>query len=341
MDVSQPQPVNEISAQAPSGRISWTRLLRLFGTLIAFLIIVGVFWWQRPTTFMTVNNWLNITQQVSILGVLAFTMTVVMVVGDFDLSVGTMASLVSIVVGTLFQHDLPMEAVLAGALTVGALGGLFNGLLVSYLGISPFVATLGTMTIFGGLAFHISGGSTIFGRVIPEAFVDFGRAGISLGMLSGQRVTLPNLTLIALLVLVTIWVILGQTVYGRRLYAIGGNMEAARLAGVRVRRLRMTTFVFSGLGAAIAGIMLTSRLASANPRQGDPFMLTAIAAVFLGMTMSEEGEPNVLGTMIGVLMLGVLVNGLTQLNVNTYIQQILTGGIIILAVTLSSLVRRS
>lgn len=329
------------ATSAPAVRnIPWLRLLRRFGTLLGFVVIVAFFSWQRPTTFMTVRNWLNITQQVSILGVVACTMTVVMVLNDFDLSVGTMASLVGIVAGTLLRDGSSLEVALALAVLVGMVGGVFNGLIVSYVGISPFVATLGTLTMFNGLSLYISGGTTIFGRVIPEALSNFGRGGIHLGTIDGQAVDLPNLTIVMLVVLVIVWLMLEQTIFGRRLYAIGGNMEAARLAGVRVRVLRLLAFVISGFGAAIAGLMLFSRLASANPTQGDGLMLRAIASVFLGMTMSEEGEPHVLGTLLGVLILGVLANGLTQLQIDTYIQQILTGGIIILAVTLSSLSRR-
>lgn len=321
--------------------ISWSRYLRTFGTLLGFLVIVVFFWWQKPDTFMTVGNWLNITQQVSILGVLAFAMTVVMVVGDFDLSVGTMASLVGIVIATMFQNGQPIWLSVLVALFVGILGGLLNGLLVSYVRISPFVATLSTMTIFGGAALLISNGSTIFGRAIPEAFSAFGNEGIPIGQINERPVDFPFLTIVTLLTLLIVWVVLEQTVFGRRLYAIGGNMEASRLSGVRVRALRLLAFVISGLGAALAGIMLTSRLASANPKQGDGLMLTAIASVFLGMTMSEEGEPHVLGTLLGVLILGVLANGLTQMKVDSYIQQILTGAIILLAVSVSSLSRRS
>lgn len=335
-----PTPAETASPSTPR-RIAWGRLLRNFGTLLGFLLVVAFFSWQRPATFMTVRNWLNITQQISILGVVAFTMTVVMVLNDFDLSVGTMASLVGITAGMLFQAGQPIPVAVGVGLGVGMLGGLFNGLLVSYIGISPFVATLGTLTMFNGLSLYASGGTTIFGRVIPEAFSDFGRGGISLGLIAEQEVRLPNLTILTLIVLVLVWIVLEQTVFGRRLYAIGGNMEAARLGGVQVRLLRLIAFVISGLGAAIAGLMLFSRLASANPTQGDGLMLNAIAAVFLGMTMSEEGEPHVLATLLGVLILGVLANGLTQLQIDTYIQQILTGAIIILAVTLSSLSRQS
>lgn len=316
-------------------RLSISRGLRAFGTLLGFLVIVVVFWSQKPTTFMTVGNWLNITQQVSILGVIAFAMTVVMSLGDFDLSVGTMASLAGIIAAILFQQGQPIIVAVTAALGAGVVGGILNGFLVSYVGISAFVATLGSLTVFGGLALYISGGSTIFGRAIPKDFSAFGNGGIPIGSFS-----LPNLTLLALVVLALVWVVMEQTVFGRRLYAIGGNREAARLGGVRVKSLRLLAFVVTGIGAAVAGLMLASRLASANPKQGDGMMLNAIAAVFLGMTMSEEGEPHVLGTLLGVLILGVLANGLTQMNIDSYIQQMLTGGIIILAVTLSSLSRR-
>jgi ribose transport system permease protein len=321
-------------------QITWAQILRRFGTLIGFLLIVAFFTWQKPDTFLTVRNWINITRQMSILGVVSFTMTIVMVLGDFDLSVGTMASLAGTITGTLLQNEQSLGVALALALTAGIAGGAVNGLLVSYIGISPFVATLGTLTIFNGLALYISDGRTIFGRAIADPFNDFGTGGIHLDTIDGQEIMLPNLTIIALVALIIVWGLLAQTVYGRRLYAIGGNMEASRLAGVRVRLLRLSAFIISGLGAAVAGLMLVSRLESANPTQGDGLMLNAIAAVFLGMTMSEEGEPNALGTLVGVLILGVLANGLTQLQINTYVQQFLTGAIIIFAVTLSSLSKR-
>ena len=158
-------------------------------------------------------------------------------------------------------------------------------------------------------------------------------------LLARFEITIPNLTLVALGVLLVVWVFLEQTVYGRRLYAIGGNAEAARLAGVRIRPLRLAAFGLSGLGAAAAGLMLASRVASANPTQGAGLMLDAIAAVFLGMTMSDEGQPRVIFTLLGVLMLGVLGNGLTQMNVDSYVREMITGSIIIAAVAASSLGR--
>lgn len=317
------------------------QFLRRYGTLLGLLTIVGVFWGLRPTTFMTIGNWINITQQVSILSVVAFTSTVVMVTGAFDLSVGALASLAGVVAAVLMSGGMAVPLALALTLAVALAAGLLNGLLVAYLRITPFVATLGTLTTFGGLALMASDGTTIFGSAIPDAFGAFGRGGLALGEAGGRAVLLPNLTLVAAGVFVIVYVLLSHTTFGRRLYAIGGNREAARLSGIRVRLLSLLAFVVSGLGAGIGGLMLASRLASANPGQGDGLMLNAIAAVFLGITMSEEGEPHVFGTLVGVLILGVLANGLTQLQINSYVQQVLTGTIIILAVALGSLSRRT
>lgn len=328
-------------AAMQSQPIQWRRWLRRLGTPLGFLLLVLFLAWQRPQTFLTVPNIINITQQVSILGVIAFTMTIVMVMGDFDLSVGAMASLSGVVAAVLFRDG---NAVLVGvmvALGVGMIGGLINGVVISYVGVSPFIATLGTLTIFAGLARIISEGKTISGRAIPAEVGDFARAGIPLGTINEQAVQIPSLTIVAFLVLVAVWLLLEQTVLGRRLYAIGGNREAARLGGVRVKFLRLIAFVFTGGGAALAGLMLMSRLTTANPIQGEPYMLTAIASVFLGMTMSEEGEPHVIGTLVGVLILGVLNNGLTQLGIDAYVQQVLTGAIIVAAVVLSSLSGRN
>ncbi len=327
--------MNGLDAKQPAGdTISPGVFLRRYGTLIGFLLIVLFFWTQRPQTFMTAPNWINITRQMSILGVVAFTSTIVMVTGDFDLSIGALASLVGIVAGTVFQGGGTVAEAVALGLLVGVAGGVLNGMLVAYVGISAFVATLGTLTAFRGLALYISGGASIYGRAIPAEFSSFGRGAIPLG--AGGGLALPNLTILALLIFFFVFVFLNYTVAGRRLYAIGGNMEAARFGGVRISRLRLLSFVISGLGAAVAGLMLFSRLSTAHPTQGEGLMLQAIAAVFLGMTLSEESQPNVGGTLIGVLILGVLANGLTQMQIDTYIQQISTGVIIILAVTLSS-----
>lgn len=303
------------------------RRLRRYGTLAGFAAIVAAFALLLPDTFLTARNLLNISQQVSMLAVVAFAMTVVMAMGDFDLSVGSMASFAGVTAAAMFQAGHGVAAGVAAALAVGLAGGLVNGLLVAWVGILPFVATLGTLTIFSGAAFVVSDGRTIFGRDIPEAFAAFARGGVEVA-----GITLPALTLVAVAAFAAVWVLLEHTAFGRRLYAIGGNAEAARLAGVPVARLRIAAFAVTGLGAAAAGLMYASRVASANPTQGAGLMLDAIAAVFLGMTMSEEGEPRVHGTLVGVLILAVLANGLTQLRVDSYVREILVGAIILAAV---------
>jgi ribose transport system permease protein len=308
------------------------RFLSRFGTPLGFLLLIAFFWFELPDTFFTWRNLINVSQQMSMLAVVSATMTVVMAMGDFDLSVGSIASLAGIVAALAFAAGAPPWLAVPLALAVGLAAGLVNGLLVAYVGILPFIATLGALTVFSGLAFRLSGGKTIFGSAIPASFGGFARGGLTLGGL-----TIPNLTLVAAAALFLVWLLLEQTVLGRRLYAIGGNAEAARLAGVRIKPLRLAAFGLSGLGAAAAGLMLASRVASANPTQGAGLMLDAIAAVFLGMTMSENGEPRVPFTLIGVLMLGVLGNGLTQLDVDSYVRDIITGSIIVVAVAAGSL----
>ena len=317
-----------------------TATLRRYGGVLAMLAIFAFFALNLPETFLTARNLINITQQVSMLAVVAATMTVVMVIGDFDLSVGAMASLAGVVAAVLFVQGWPVPMAVAAALAVGLIGGLINGFMVSFVGILPFVATLATLTIFSGAAFIISDGRTIFGRDIPEAFSGFARNGLALGEVDGRLLVLPNLTLVALAVVASVWVVLEQTSYGRRLYSIGGNREAARLAGIPVTALRFSAFAFTALGAALAGLMTASRVASANPTQGDGLMLTAIAAVFLGMTLTRDGQPRVLATLAGVLVLGVLDNGLTQMRVDSYVREVMVGLIILTSVGVSALSQR-
>ncbi|KAA9009987.1 ABC transporter permease [Histidinibacterium aquaticum] len=316
------------------------QVARRFGGVAGMLAVIAFFAINLPETFLTPRNLLNISQQISMLTVVAATMTVVMVMGDFDLSVGSMASLSGVVAAILFTQDWSVPAAVGVALAVGLAGGLFNGIVVSVVGILPFVATLATLTVFSGLAFVVSDGRTIFGRDIPPGFGDFARGGPVIGMADERALVLPNLTLVAIAVVLVIWIVLEQTSYGRRLYAIGGNRDAARLAGIPVVPLRLSAFAFTGVGAALAGLMYASRVASANPTQGDGLMLTAIAAVFLGMTLTRDGQPKVLATLAGVAVLGVLDNGLTQMRVDSYVREVLVGAIILFAVGLSALGRR-
>lgn len=313
------------------------QFIRSYGTLACFALLVVLFWVLLPGTFGTPRNLFNITQQVSMLAVTAFAMTIVMAMGDYDLSVGSMASLAGIVAAVTFKEFDAAGLALVAALLVGFLGGALNGFLVSYLGILPFVATLGTLTVFSGLAFLLAGGKTIFGSDIPASFGVFARSGIPVWKQGEAIIAIPNLTVVAAVTFLAVWFLLQKMVFGRHLYAMGGNSEAARLAGIAVKRTRLIAFALSGLAASVAGLMYMSRVASANPTQGSGLMLDAIAAVFLGMTMSANGEPRVLNTLAGVLFLGVLSNGLTQLSIDSYVRDILVGSIIIAAVAVSGL----
>ena len=221
--------------------------------------------------------------------------------GDFDLSVGAMASLAGVVAAALFVAGLVRSpAAVAVALAVGLAGGLLNGVLVSLVGILPFVATLATLTIFSGAAFMVSGGRTIFGRDIPEAFGNFARGGLQIGTIDDRALVFPNLTILALGVILAR---LGRAgTDDLRPPPLRHRRQCrGRAAGRRAASpwLRLTAFAFTGVGAAVAGLMYASRVASANPTQGDGLMLTAIAAVFLGMTLTRDGQPRVLATIGG------------------------------------------
>jgi ribose transport system permease protein len=310
--------------------------VQAYGTLACFVGLIIFFAIALPGTFFTGRNLLNITQQLSMLAIVAFTMTMVMAMGDFDLSVGSMASLAGVVAAVTFRSTESVVLCIAFAVLAGLVGGAINGFLVAYVGILPFVATLGTLTMFSGMAFLLGGGKTIFGGDIPTAFPAFAKGGIPLWTSGEQVLLLPNLTLVAVAVFALTWFVMEKRAFGRHLYAMGGNAEAARLAGVPVKNVRAAAFAIAGLGAATAGLLLVARVASANPIQGAGLMLDAIAAVFLGQTISRNGAPRVFGTLIGVLMLGILTNGLTQLSVDSYVRDILVGAIIIAAVAVSS-----
>lgn len=313
----------------PAGSTSFASLLQTLksgGTILGFLLLVIVFGTLRPDVFLSFGNFRNVLEQVAILAIVAAVQSVVMVVGNFDLSVGATASLAGAVVAQLMISGYGITLSVLAALAVGAVVGAVNGYLTAYLKLSAFVATLATMTSVSGLTFIVTNGATLFG--LPKAFMGLGQ---------GRWLEMPNPIFVALAVSLLIWFVLRNTTLGRQWHAIGGNAEVAKLSGVNVSLMRFAAFVVAGLGSALAGIVLTSRLASATATSGDSYMLLAIAAVFLGMTISKEGQANVGGTLIGVGILGVLSNGLNIVGVSSYVQQFLTGAIIVAAVAFSRL----
>ena len=304
-----------------------TDFIRHYGTLTALILIMVAFSIVSPDAFGSIGNLVNITQQMTLLAIVAIGATIVMAVGEFDLSTASIVSFGGIFVVFLFKLGVPAPLACLIVLAVAAIFGAVSGFVVARFEVLSFIATLAVGTIIGGITFWLCEGATLLGD-IPMAFRDIGR-GHSLG--------LPTLTWWLVGIAVCAWLILDKIEIGRRLYAIGGNHEAARLAGVRIVPNTMFAFVVSAVLSALVGILLTARIGSASPTGGGGYLLSAYAAVFLGMTAFREGEANVLGTLVGAAIIAVVSNGLTILGVSTFLQDIITGLIILAAV----LVRRA
>lgn len=318
------------STVAPRRNFVISARLASSGTLLGLVGLVTLFAVLKPQVFLTPLNFTNILEQVAILAMVASVQTIVMVVGDFDLSVGSLASLVGVITAQFLVSGMDPFVAIILALITGVAAGAVNGFLVAYLGLSAFISTLATMTSFTGLALLLSNGATVFG--LPDAFVWLGQ---------GRLGPVPMPVIVAVVLALVAWFVLSKTVLGRSWYAVGGNSEAARLSGVNTKLVRFSAFLASGFGAALAGIVLTARLASGHPSAADPLMLSSIAAVFLGITLSRAGQPTIGGTAVGLGIVGVLNNGLNILQVNSYVQQVLTGVIIVLAVSLSRLSKKN
>ncbi|KAA9108340.1 ABC transporter permease [Microbacterium rhizomatis] len=299
------------------------------GTVLALIVLIAFFFVMRPDVFLTFTNVRNILYQVAILAIIAGAQTLVMVVGDFDLSVAATSALAGAVSASLMLSGVPVAVAILAGLVVGLLIGLANGLLIAYLNLSAFVATLATLTSVTGLAYLVTAGTTLFN--LPPEFNNLGQ---------GRILQIPLPVFFAIGISVILWFVLRYTTLGRRWYATGGNAEVSRLSGVNVRRARLLAFTVAGFVSAIGGILLAARLGSASAVQGSDNLLFSVAAVFLGMTVVRSGAANIVGTMVGVAIIGVMSNGLNILGVNSYVQQVVTGLIIIAAVTLSSLKTR-
>ncbi|MEL5992137.1 ABC transporter permease [Microbacterium phosphatis] len=319
-----------VQAVAPARRKSFTQLIWQSSTLVALVVLIVVFAIASGGRFASPANLTNILNAVAILTIVAVAQTIVMVVGDFDLSVGMTATMGGATAGALQVAGAGMAPSILAGVAVGIAIGAVNGALVAFLNISAFVATLATMTAVGGLNLLITDGTNIYGW--PEEFNIVGQMRIN---------GIPAPVIYAAVISVVVWLVLRFTTLGRRWYAIGGNAEVARLSGVSVRPTRFLAFVAAGGLSALAGVVLVSRLGSAGPHAADDRMMFAVAAVFLGMTLLRSGQANIGGTLIGVAIIGVVQNGLNLVGINTYIQQVLIGLIIIGAVLLSGLKTRN
>jgi ribose transport system permease protein len=299
--------------------------LARFGTLASLAVLLIVFSLARSDVFPTVDNLLNIMNQVSILGTMAFGLTVCLVMGLFDLSIAAMATLGGYVATFLlvqYPDTIGVPLAVLISLAVAGVIGVFNGLIVSYLGISAFIATLATGSIITGAMLGISNSKTII-TGIPDAFLIIGQ-----GALFG----ISNPIVIMLAIGVILWLLLEHTQLGRHLYAIGGSAEASRLSGIAIKRYAPIALAICAVCAALGGLMAASVLGAGRPQGvGDTYLLNAFAAVFIGASSLRPGKFHIIGTFIGVMLIGVINNGLSVMGVPTYWQYIVQGVLLIIA----------
>lgn len=306
-------------------RTDFALLFARYGTLVSLVALLVAFSIARPDVFPSVDNLLNIMNQISILGTMAFGLTVCLVMGLFDLSIAAMATLGGYVATFLlvqYPDAIGVPAAVFISLAIAAAIGVINGLIVSYLGISAFIATLATGSIITGAVLGISNSKTII-TGIPDAFMTIGQGAI-LGV--------SNPILIMLAVGLTLWLLLEHTQVGRHLYAIGGSAEASRLSGIAVKRYAPFALAICAACAGLGGLMAAAVLGAGRPQGvGDGYLLNAFAAVFIGASSLRPGKFHVLGTLIGVLLIGVINNGLSIMGVATYWQYIVQGVLLVAA----------
>jgi ribose transport system permease protein len=310
------------------------------GGAIAILGLLVVAFFIATPDFLTVNNTLNILRQYSVPAILAVGQTIVIVSAGIDLSVASTAALSGSLMGVAFAHwGWPEPAALLLGLGAGFAVGAFNGFVITRWKVPDFVATLGTLAAVRGVALLVTGGlpvpdyeRAVEGRTIPASVSTLGAESV---------VRVPLIAFVAAACAIAGWFLLSRTKLGRAAYAIGGNREAARASGIRVKRSKWWIYVISGLMAAIAGFMLTGRQASANALMADGMELQSIAAVVIGGTNLFGGEGGVGGTMIGILIIGVLANGLNILGVAEFWQQVVNGLVIVVVVAIDQWRRRA
>lgn len=292
------------------------------GTILALIILI-VFVSVLNPAFLQVNNLLNLMRQLIINGFIALGMTFVILTGGIDLSVGSTLALTSAIFAGLLQGGMPTILAILIALGIGLILGLINGILITKGKLAPFIVTLATMTIFRGLTLVYMDGRPIAGPKDDFAFQFLGK---------GQFFGIPFQVILFIIAYLILWILLTKTSYGRKIYAVGGNEKASFISGIKIDKVKILVYVISALMAVLSGLILTSRLNSAQPTAGSAYEMDAIAAVVLGGVSMTGGSGSLTGTLIGILILGVLNNGLNLLGVSSFYQQIVKGVVILIAV---------
>ena len=302
--------------------------LSQYGIYVALLILL-VFFSIASDVFLTSANLLNVLRQVSIIGICAVGLTFVLLTGGIDLSVGSVIGVSGMTCATLIAMGFPVSLAVIAALACGMTAGLLAGFIINEAGIPPLITTLGLMTTFRGVAYLIGDGLPVYG--IPENLKYFGQ---------GQLLGIPVPVILMAVTLLVGHVVLSHTKFGREVYGVGGNEEAARLSGVNVKRLKYKIYALSGTLAAFAGIVLMARVNSGQPKGGEGYELDIITAVVLGGVSIFGGVGKLTGVLAGVLIMGVLDNGMILLNLNEYIQWVVKGSVLLAAVALDQLIHR-
>ncbi len=305
--------------------MQYIKTLRQYGIFVVFIIICLILSFISPQ-FLTVSNWTIIITQASINALLAFGVTFVIITGGIDLSLGSMVAVTGVTAAMLAHPDtFPVALPIFAGLLAGLLMGVFNGFIITKSKIAPFIVTLGTMTIGRGLALILSKG-----RPISNLSDSFNFIG------GGDVFGIPFPIIVLVIIFTICSITLKKTLLGRYIYAVGGNEQAARASGINVNQVKLAVYSISGLLAGLAGVLLTSRITTGQPNAGAGFELDAIAAAVIGGTSTSGGTGTMTGTLVGVLLIGVINNGLDLLNVTSYYQQVVMGVIIIGAVVLDS-----
>ena len=292
-------------------------------TVIALIILMAVITIIN-SNFLTANNLLNLLLQVTSNALIAFGMTFVILTGGIDLSVGSILALSSALTAGLLGSGMPVTLAILISLILGCILGMMNGLLISYGKLAPFIVTLATMTIFRGATLVYTNGNPITKGLSDTFLFQF------LGQ--GYIVGIPFPVIIMFIVFIVLYVLLHKTAFGNSVYAIGGNEKAAYISGVKLNKVKIIIYSISGIMASISGLIITSRLSSAQPTAGASYEMDAIAAVVLGGTSLSGGKGRILGTLIGALIIGVLNNGLNIIGVSAFWQQVVKGVVILIAV---------
>mgnify|MGYP000878501999 FL=1 len=300
------------------------------GTLVFLAMLFIIFSILRPKTFLSMGNMLTILRQIVILSILGAGLTVVMITNRIDLTIGYTTSFLGVVAGALMVHfGLPVWLSAIITILEGAFLGSLSGISVAILGIPDFIATLSLGFLISGFNQSYTKGHPISG--LPEGFKIFGAKFIG---------RIPTSLFFMVAFVAIIYILLNYTRFGRYIYAIGGNEEAAIMSGVDVNKNIIKAYIISGIGAGLASLILASKLGTAHPTAGDSYLMEALATVYVGGTVFKSGEPNIAGTFVGALIIGILSNGLTLCNVQYYNQNIAKGLVIFLAVTITSIQKK-